>query len=104
MELIGDYNFLSGVQNNAVSFFQNVSEPVAYIIGIVLVLAILSDLMGWFNIESEPTITIQGKTLTQKDINNEEKMPMEWFRNLSPEDQKRISDFDHEQARKQMGF
>lgn len=104
MQLIGNYNFLAEVQNNATSFFQNVSEPLAYVIGIVVVLAIIGDIMGWFDVQGDPTITVRGKTLTQKDINNEERMPMEWFRSLSPEEQKRISDFDHEQARKQMGF
>jgi hypothetical protein len=47
---------------------------------------------------AEPTITIRGKTLTQKDINNENVMPMAWFQSLSPREREEIATFDHEHA------
>jgi len=93
---------------NAQSTFEFIAPIMELVIGISLAFIIIKFILNLFKqtsklpTEEKETIEIKGKKLTFEDINNNEKMPMEWYRGLSSDEQKLIADFDHTQARKKM--
>lgn len=101
MDITTNYNLLPDIMTSVSNTIENMSPIVAIILGIVLALVIIELIIDLFS-EHEPTITVGGMTLTQADINNNEKMPLDWYHSLTYEQQKSIADFDHEQARLKM--
>lgn len=101
MDITADYNLLPDTMNSVTNTIGNISPIIGVVAGIVLAFVIIGVIIDLFS-ESEPTITVGGRTLTQADINNGNKMPLEWYHSLTYEQQKSIADFDHEQARLKM--
>lgn len=100
MQIMGSYNLMTVIFNTTTEVLNDFKEPIMFACGAVLAFVIIDVVIAKFQQAGDPSITVGGKTLHVGDINNESVMPMSWYKSLSYEDQKRISDFDHEQARK----